>query len=89
MIVEFDRSFLKSLRKLKEIQMRERVEQLILTLEQADSLSKISGVKKIVGHQRYYRIRLGDYRLGLEKIDLDTIRLIVIAHRKDIYTVFP
>jgi mRNA interferase RelE/StbE len=89
MNVEFDSSFLKSLRKLKEVQLRERVELLIQTFEQADSLSKITNVKKIVGHQRYYRVRLGDYRLGLEKINSDTVRLIVIAHRKDIYDVFP
>jgi mRNA interferase RelE/StbE len=74
---------------LKEVQLRERVELLIQTFEQADSLSKITNVKKIVGHQRYYRVRLGDYRLGLEKINSDTVRLIVIAHRKDIYDVFP
>jgi mRNA interferase RelE/StbE len=60
MNVEFDSSFLKSLRKLKEVQLRERVELLIQTFEQADSLSKITNVKKIVGHQRYYRVRLGD-----------------------------
>jgi hypothetical protein len=30
MNVEFDSSFLKSLRKLKEVQVRERVEQLVL-----------------------------------------------------------
>ncbi len=89
MNVEFDSSFLKSLRKLKEVQVRERVEQLILLLEQTHSFSKISNVKKIAGHQRYYRIRIGDYRLGLEKISSDTVRLIVIAHRKDIYDVFP
>lgn len=89
MNVEFDSSFLKSLRKLKEVQLRERVELLIQTFEQADSLSKITNVKKIVGHQRYYRVRLGDYRLGLEKINSDTVRLIVIAHQKDIYDVFP
>jgi mRNA interferase RelE/StbE len=89
MNVEFDSLFLKSLRKLKEVQLRERVELLIQTFEQADSLSKITNVKKIVGHQRYYRVRLGDYRLGLEKINSDTVRLIVIAHRKDIYDVFP
>ena len=89
MNVEFDSSFLKSLRKLKEFQIRMKVEGLILALEQADALSKIKSVKKIVGHQRYYRIRLGDYRLGLEKINSDTVRLIVIAHRKDVYDIFP
>lgn len=89
MNVEFDRSFLKSLQKLKEVQIRMKVEGLIRALEQADALAKIKSVKKIVGYQRYYRIRLGDYRLGLEKISSDTVRLIVIAHRKDVYDIFP
>jgi mRNA interferase RelE/StbE len=89
MNVEFDRSFLKSLRKLNDSQLREKIEKLIVTLEQSDSLSKITTVKKIVGHQSYYRIRLGDYRIGIEKINSITVRLIIVAHRKDIYAVFP
>ena len=86
---EFDHSFLKSLRKLKDVQLREKVEQLILSLEQTDSLSEISSVKRIVGFKSYYRVRIGDYRLGLEKLSTDSVRLIVIAHRKDIYNLFP
>lgn len=89
MKVEFDHSFLKSLRKLKDVQLREKVEQLILSLEQTDSLSKISSVQKIVGFKCYYRVRIGDYRLGLEKLSTHSVRLIVIAHRKDIYNLFP
>ena len=89
MIVEFDSSFLKSLRKLKDAPLREKVEQLILSLERAESLSSISSVKKIVGFKHYYRVRIGDYRLGLEKVSAETVRLIVIAHRKDIYDLFP
>ena len=89
MNVEFDHSFLKSLRKLKDVQLREKVEQLILSLEQTDSLSEISSVKRIVGFKSYYRVRIGDYRLGLEKLSTDSVRLIVIAHRKDIYDLFP
>lgn len=89
MKVEFDHSFLKSLRKLKDVPLREKVEQLIHSLERADSLAEISSVNKIVGFKQYYRIRIGDYRLGLEKVSIDTVRIIVIAHRKDIYDLFP
>ena len=35
------------------------------------------------------KIRTGDFRLGFEIINDDTIRLIIIAHRKDIYRNFP
>ena len=57
-------------------------------METATSITEITGVKKLSGHKTYYRIRIGDYRMGFEKIG-ERIRLIVIANRKDIYTIFP
>jgi len=45
--------------------------------------------KKLTGFRKYYRIRLGEYRIGIETIDKNTIRLILIAHRKEIYRYFP
>ncbi len=38
--------------------------------------------------ERYWRIKIGEYRLGLEK-DGDKIILVRILHRKDIYRYFP
>ena len=46
MIVEFDRSFGKSLGKLNDRTLFTKIETLILTLESADSISEISGIKK-------------------------------------------
>jgi mRNA interferase RelE/StbE len=43
----------------------------------------------MVGFSNFYRIRIGDYRVGIELLDLDTILFIAIAHRKDIYKTFP
>ncbi len=34
-------------------------------------------------------MRIGNYRVGFELIDNSTVRFIVIAHRKDIYNIFP
>jgi mRNA interferase RelE/StbE len=49
----------------------------------------LASIKKLSGYKLYYRYRLGDYRIGIEQISKNTIRVIVIAHRKDVYDVFP
>ena len=41
------------------------------------------------GFKNFYRIKSGDYRLGFELINNDTIYFIAFAHRKDIYKKFP
>lgn len=89
MIVEFDKSFSKSLDNVKDSTTLQRTEKTILKLEKANSLKDVKNLKKLSGFSNYYRIRLGDYRIGVEQIDNRTIRLIIIAHRKDIYKKFP
>ena len=89
MIVEFDKSFFKYLAKIRDNSILRKVKNKILELEDANSLNNIRNHKKLTGFKYYYRIRIGDYRLGIELIDENTIRLIIIAHRKDIYKKFP
>jgi len=89
MIIEFDKSFLKSLDKIKDSAVKKRIEQIILDFEKANSIVDIRNVKKLVGFKLYYRIRIGDYRLGIELKTSTIARFIVIAHRKDIYKIFP
>jgi mRNA interferase RelE/StbE len=54
-----------------------------------DTLSLHDALPILTGFKNYYRLRIGEYRLGFEKIDENTIRFILIAHRKDIYKLFP
>lgn len=89
MIVNFDKSFLKSIKKLKNPSIKEKLLKLIEELEGFESIKMINNCKKLTGHKSYYRIRLGDYRLGFEEKSENEITLIVIAHRKDIYDRFP
>ena len=89
MIVEFDKSFSKSLDRIKDSTILRRIETTLLKLEEAESLQDLKNLKKLSGFKNYYRIRLGNYRIGIEQIDKRTIRLIIIAHRKDIYKKFP
>jgi mRNA interferase RelE/StbE len=89
MIVEFDKSFEKSLDKLKDKSLYPKIEKVISILEKTNSLIELASIKKLSGYKLYYRYRLGDYRIGIEQISKNTIRVIVIAHRKDVYDVFP
>ena len=89
MIVEFDKSFEKSLNKVHDQIILRRLKRIILQIENTSSLSPIPNSKKLTGYSSYYRIRIGDYRVGIELINKSTIRFIIIAHRKDIYKIFP
>ena len=70
------------------LDIRRRLFQKIQELKRIGSLFEAKGIKKIVGYPGYYRIRIGDYRLGL-KLTEDTLELIRFLHRKDIYRNFP
>ncbi len=50
MIVEFDQSFAKSLDKLKDKEVKDRILKAILRLENARNLSDLSSIKEMKGH---------------------------------------
>jgi mRNA interferase RelE/StbE len=89
MKIEFDKSFEKSLDRIRNKTMYPRIEKVILEFEEAKSISETQNIKKIAGFRNYHRIRLGEYRIGIETIDKNTIRFIIVAHRKEIYRLFP
>lgn len=88
MKTEFKVSFLKAVKKIRDRQLKEEVANSILQVEEASDISKIESVVKLKGYREYYRIRLGDYRIGL-RITGETVYFVEIAHRKDIYKLFP
>jgi len=88
MKVLFDKSFHKRLVKIKDKAILEKVKHAILSVEAATEIQQVANIKKMEGFKTFYRIRIGDYRIGLE-LKNDTIRLITIANRKDIYKNFP
>ena len=89
MIIEFDKSFEKSLEKIKNRSLFPKIEKIIIEFENARTLAELTNIKKLTGYKFYYRVRIGEYRLGFEKIAENTLRFIIIAHRKDIYKSFP
>ncbi len=57
-------------------------------LKSVNIMTEIPNLKKLKGHPCAYRIKLGNYRLGLF-LETDTMILVRLQHRKDIYKKFP
>ena len=89
MKVEYRQLFLKDLKKLKKQPIYQHVYSLAFdTLPNVNSLQDLSNVKALVGSTNRYRIRIGDYRVGIE-INGDTLELFSVLHRKEFYRYFP
>jgi mRNA interferase RelE/StbE len=88
MEVKIDESFEKDLHKLKDAQLNKRVAKVIRQTQAAENLTQVTQLKKLKGTNSLYRIRVGDYRIGLE-VQENVAIFIRILHRKDIYKFFP
>jgi mRNA interferase RelE/StbE len=84
----FRKSFLRDLNKVGDAAVLRRVKAAIEDLEAAQSLADLANVKKMSGSEGYYRIRVGDYRLGLV-LHADEVEVVRCLHRRDIYRYFP
>lgn len=80
--------FRKDLRQVRDTSVLARLQEIIHEFEAAASIQDLKNLKKLSSESRHYRLRLGDYRLGLI-IEADTATLVRILHRKDIYRYFP
>lgn len=88
MNLEFKASFVRDLEKIKDKELKARIQGVIEAVEQAPGLQEIANVRKLKGSDRCYRIRMGDYRIGLS-VEKDTVTFVRFLHRKDIYRYFP
>ncbi len=88
MKVAFRDSFAKDLKSVKHKALLKRVKDLIETVEQAGTLAEIPNLKKLKNGGNYFRLRLGDYRLGIA-LENDVVNFVRLLNRKDIYKHFP
>lgn len=84
----YSKKFLKDIEHTADKKTRLNVQDVINSIKNCTSLSDLSGIRKMTGYENYYRLRIGDYRLGF-KLENNTVTLLRFKHRKDIYTVFP
>ena len=87
--VRHSRTFLKELARLP-VGVRNQVEAVAFGKAIKDDPYLGGRVEKMVGYREYYKIRFGNYRVGL-RIDrhLRVIEFRRVLHRKDIYRKFP
>ncbi len=88
MKVRFKESFARDLRNLKDKALLVRIRALIENVEKAESLADVGGLKKLRGGGAYYRIRVGDYRVGLA-VEEDAVAFVRVLHRREVYRYFP
>ncbi len=88
MKVEFRSSFLKSIKKIKNKKLQNDIFNIINEVEAAKLITDIKNIKKLSGFTKFYRIRLGDYRIGLS-FENNIITFVEFDKRGDIYKNFP
>jgi len=84
----YEKSFGRDLKKIKDKRLLKQVQKIIAQAESATSLSDLQNVKKLEGYTTYYRIRVGEYRIGIEVLEGQVI-FVCFMNRKDIYRYFP
>ena len=88
MIVLIDKRFEKDTNKINDKSLLKKIATCIINIQNANSLNEIKNLKKLKGFDLEFRIKIGDYRIGLI-IEDNKISFIRVLHRKDIYKFFP
>ncbi|RIK73312.1 hypothetical protein DCC62_17625 [candidate division KSB1 bacterium] len=57
---------------MNEKQLLQHLKRIVEEVEQAPNAGAINNLKQIKGGENYYRIRIGNYRIGLNKGDRST-----------------
>jgi len=88
MQVDFTKHFAKQLDTLRDEVLREKLRDAVNAVMAATTEREIPQLKKLKGHHSAFRMRIGDYRIGLFIEDNSAI-FALFEHRKDIYNRFP
>ena len=88
MKASFRKSFARDLKKIRDQDTLDGVASVLEEVEAAASLQQISELKKLKGGKSFYRIRVGEYRLGVV-IEDDIVEFVRCLHRRDMYRYFP
>ena len=89
MEVRYRELFLRDLKKLKNQPIHDEVFELVFTiLPEVKTLRDVTGIKAMKGYPNRYRIRLGNYRVGIE-VHGDTVEVMRVLHQREFYRYFP
>ncbi|MEH2456818.1 type II toxin-antitoxin system RelE family toxin [Nostoc sp.] len=88
MNIEFKKSFEKDLNNIRDEVLLKKIKAVIEEVENTENLADISNIKKLQADGNYYRIRIGDYRVGIA-VSESVVLFLRVLHRKDVYRYFP
>ncbi len=88
MNIRIDKSFEKDTKRIKNKKLLSTIAETIEEVQKCNNSDEIKNLKKLKGAHHYYRIRLGNYRIGIS-IEEDTVDFVRFLPRKDIYKYFP
>lgn len=87
--VDFTKRFLKELASLPS-NVQTRIEVVVFQELKSDNPFSLGYIEKMKGYNDKYKIRVGDYRIGISVDSLDKrITCQRVAHRREIYRIFP
>ena len=87
--VDYTKRFLKELSNLP-VNIQTRIEVIVFEELRTENPFALGYIEKMKGYEDKYKIRIGDYRIGITiKAQQKRITCQRVAHRKEIYRVFP
>jgi mRNA interferase RelE/StbE len=88
MRIEYLSKFNKDLDRIKLPVVKKSILKVISQIESARDLQDVPNCKKLSGYKSAFRIRIGEYRIGIF-VEGDLAQFARVVNRKDIYKVFP
>ncbi|MGZ8162900.1 MAG: type II toxin-antitoxin system RelE family toxin [Methylobacter sp.] len=88
MKVKYSKKFLKQLAAVPS-DIRSKIENFVFEeLVSTSSIYEMGKVEKMKGYDGFYKVRFGNYRLGLV-IENEIVAVKTVMHRREIYKFFP
>jgi mRNA interferase RelE/StbE len=84
----FRESFDSDLSVIKDAALLRRIRKVIEQVEAAKTFQEIPNLKRLEATGKYYRIRVGDHRIGFV-FERGTVTFVRFLNRKEIYRYFP
>jgi mRNA interferase RelE/StbE len=84
----FRESFDKDLAAVTDAGLLRRIQKAIEQVESARTFLEISNLKRLDARGKYFRIRVGDYRVGFV-FEQSAVTFVRCLHRQEIYRYFP
>lgn len=88
MIIKATHRFLRDLEKIKSVEIIDEVDFALSQIENAGQPQNIAGFKPFKKFKGYGRIRISDYRIGVQ-FSGETMILKCMLHRSVVYKNFP